>query len=490
MSSKRWSILSSLIVIIIAIFGLLSYLPGLSYLGSVKEGYIPMAPSTSVSFIACSAVILFSIKQHTSWLPKFSLYLLIFFVTIFGLLDLIGYFLGKDLNFEETIVPISGTLNGIPIARMSPATSALFVLLGLIVTLHLLNFSNQKASNLNDYIKGWLSILLFSGGLIFSLAYFFGAPLLYNNKVLTIPMALTTAIAFIFSAMSVILSSKESFPLRLISKDTTKSYLFRYVVLLVFLSITISSISTRFSELIHNINPAFIASGSTIIILFAGAFLADIISKHLSIVVENQKEAINQSKKALEKSEEHFRMLYETMVQGVVYQNAKGEITSANPAAERILGLSLNQMLGRSSIDPRWKAVDKDKNDLTGEKHPAMIVLRTSHKIENFIQGIFNPKTNDYVWILTSSIPQFQNGSDKPSGVYSTFLDITEQRNAELKLQELKLDLEQQVNEKTHELNERIAELEHFHEVTVERELRMEELRQEIERLKKSETKA
>ena len=50
----------------------------------------------------------------------------------------------------------------------------------------------------------------------------------------------------------------------------------------------------------------------------------------------------------------------------------------------------------------------------------------------------------------------------------------------------LKNNLEQKVQEKTGELNERIAELERFHEATINRELRMKELRDEIARLKGS----
>lgn len=62
--------------------------------------------------------------------------------------------------------------------------------------------------------------------------------------------------------------------------------------------------------------------------------------------------------------------------------------------------------------------------------------------------------------------------------------DITERKAAEEELMSLKNNLEQKVKEKTSELNKRIAELERFHEATIDRELRMKELRDEIERLK------
>ena len=133
-------------------------------------------------------------------------------------------------------------------------------------------------------------------------------------------------------------------------------------------------------------------------------------------------------------TEKKYRNLFEKMDQGVVYQNSDGKIISANPAAEKILGLSFDQMIERTSMDPRWKAVDENKNELPGEKHPAMMVLKTGKKITNFIQGIYNPKISDYVWIIVNSMPQFKNGSDKPYQVFSTFLDITDRVKAEEKL--------------------------------------------------------
>ena len=36
-------------------------------------------------------------------------------------------------------------------------------------------------------------------------------------------------------------------------------------------------------------------------------------------------------------AEEQYRTLFETMAQGVVYQDATGRITSVNPAAQRML---------------------------------------------------------------------------------------------------------------------------------------------------------
>ena len=42
----------------------------------------------------------------------------------------------------------------------------------------------------------------------------------------------------------------------------------------------------------------------------------------------------------------HYRILFDTMSQGVIFRDGEGRILSANSAAERILGRTLKDMLG------------------------------------------------------------------------------------------------------------------------------------------------
>ena len=148
------------------------------------------------------------------------------------------------------------------------------------------------------------------------------------------------------------------------------------------------------------------------------------------------------AEEALRESEEKHRTLFETMAQGVVYQNAEGHIISANPAAERLLGLTLAQMLGRTSMDPRWKAIHEDGSDFPGDTHPAMIALKTGKEVSHVVMGVFHPGANEYVWINIHAVPQFRPGETKPYQVYTTFDDITERKRAEEALRQSKENFE------------------------------------------------
>ena len=137
------------------------------------------------------------------------------------------------------------------------------------------------------------------------------------------------------------------------------------------------------------------------------------------------------TEKALQRSEARYRSLFETMAQGVVYQNADGEITSANPSAEKILGLSLEEMGGRTSLDLRWRAIHEGGSEFPGETHPSMEALRTGRPVKDVVMGFFNHLENDYRWINVNATPQFRPGEEKPHQVYTTFNDITDQKQAE-----------------------------------------------------------
>ncbi|MBU0475624.1 MAG: PAS domain S-box protein [Bacteroidetes bacterium] len=147
--------------------------------------------------------------------------------------------------------------------------------------------------------------------------------------------------------------------------------------------------------------------------------------------------ARNKAEELLKENEEYYRTLFETMVQGVVYQNAKGNITSANRAAERILGLTLDQMLGRESIDPSWRAIHEDGSEFPGDTHPAMVALSTGKEVRNVIMGVFHPSKEEYVWMNINATPQFKPGETKPFQVYATLEDITERKQAEEKVKQL-----------------------------------------------------
>jgi PAS domain S-box-containing protein len=131
------------------------------------------------------------------------------------------------------------------------------------------------------------------------------------------------------------------------------------------------------------------------------------------------------AEQALRESEEQYRVLFETIEHGILYQLADGKITSANPAAERILGVSLDQLRGRTSMDPRWHAIHEDGSLFPGDTHPSMEALRTGKKVMGKVMGLFHPKDNKHHWLLVNAYPLFRPGESEPYQAVASFTDIT-----------------------------------------------------------------
>ncbi len=113
--------------------------------------------------------------------------------------------------------------------------------------------------------------------------------------------------------------------------------------------------------------------------------------------------------------------------EGMLLQSLDTTIQSCNDSAARILGLTTQQLLGRSCTDPPWQAIGEDGSPFLSENFPAMVASRTSQRCANVVMGLYKPDGN-LVWLLINSQPLFQTNTSIPSAIVTTFVDITEQK--------------------------------------------------------------
>ncbi len=133
---------------------------------------------------------------------------------------------------------------------------------------------------------------------------------------------------------------------------------------------------------------------------------------------------------SLRTSEERYRSVVAALSEGIVLQDAAGDIQTCNAKAEEILGLTLAQMQGRNSIDPLWRAVHEDGSPFPGDQHPAMVTLRTGEPCRNVVMGVHNP-AGDLTWLSINAQPIMQPGEGQPHAVVTSFADITQRKQVE-----------------------------------------------------------
>ncbi len=159
------------------------------------------------------------------------------------------------------------------------------------------------------------------------------------------------------------------------------------------------------------------------------------------------------AEEALRLSEKSYRLLFENMMAGVVVQDASGKVIEANPAACDILGLSMDQMMGRTAYDERWRLIKEDGTPQQPGEMPSEVALRTGQSVSNFLTGIFIPEKEDYRWILINSTP-VKDDKGKSISTTTIFLDITELKRNEAELRNHREHLEELVTTRAREIKE------------------------------------
>jgi PAS domain S-box-containing protein len=123
--------------------------------------------------------------------------------------------------------------------------------------------------------------------------------------------------------------------------------------------------------------------------------------------------------------------------EGVVVHGTDGSIIECNEAACQILGLTEDQLRGRTSRDPRWMATDEDGTPLRPDQHPAMIVRATGRASHRMVMGINRPD-GETRFLIVSAVPLFTGGVGVKPQALATFVDITNQIRQQRQLNDLR----------------------------------------------------
>lgn len=423
---KCCSILTGVGVITIAVFGLLGYVPGLKLLGSIKPGYIPMALSTALSFISLGVVQLLINTNQLNKVKQSVILLVVFLVFIFGGLEVIGFFIGHDLSFEDRIVPAVGDLKGIPLGRMSPATGAAFVISGIAIFFLVFHCKNTSIITPIKYVRGIASLLVLLVGFVFCLAYIFGVPLLYGSGS-TIPMALTTALGFLFLSFSILTSEKDPCFINLLTGTSTYRHLLCLILPLSISSLLIGGLSALYLSHYLNINPAFISAIITILIVVATSFVASYISHYLAFEIDSAKTQLLRTHKTLIDSEERLRLC---QLYGKIGTWEADFITN-----QQIWSEAVTQELGfPNKSSPVWddflSTIYPEDRDYVVKKHHLHCYEGKEFDIEF---RIIDTQQN-IRWVRSSGKAEIDS-SGQPVLMRGTVQDITNQKIIEQKLQ-------------------------------------------------------
>ncbi len=421
---------SAIVTITIASLGLFSYIPGFGLWGSLGPDFIPMAPTTAISFILLAVSSLLIKSKSSNKTASAFVLLCVALVALFGLLEVIGHFVNKDISLEEAFVPSVGELHGVPIARMSPSTGLFFFISGTTLLL-MFAVPPQRKRNFLVSCSGFLSVVVCASSLTFLLGYLYGTPLLYGQHI--IPMALTTALGFFFLSLILLASlPTNSFPVNLLYGASTRAKLMRVFLPVSLLAVLIQGSASSLLDPSIEINDALLSVIIALLVSIITTIAVSKVAKFMGGRIDGIEQDLRKAKVAVAGSEKKYRSMVEQSLLGVcVIQEEK--LKYVNHRFCEIFGYSEKELLERITLPELiimedWGLVKiETQQSSSGERNSRNYTVRGKHK------------NGSVIWIeIYGSKVEFE-GKTALSG---ELLDITERVLATEKNKEQSILLE------------------------------------------------
>jgi PAS domain S-box-containing protein len=143
-----------------------------------------------------------------------------------------------------------------------------------------------------------------------------------------------------------------------------------------------------------------------------------------------------QMQEALFAKGKEYERLIEHLSAGVVVHSRDSAIVLANSMASSLLGLTKDQLFGKTAMDPAWCFLREDGTLAQLNEYPVQQVLTSGEPIRSQILGISRPDMASPLWVLCNAYPE-HDAAGQISQVIVSFIDITERKTNEARVARL-----------------------------------------------------
>lgn len=430
--------LAGLFSILIGTFVLLFWTIDITILYNIFPQFVTMKANTAIAFLLAGIALCLLQKENHKPLSRMIFYTSSFIVLLIGILSLLEFLLSVDLGIDQLIFKEApGAVATVIPGRMSFLTAICFSLIG--ISLLLARYKYQQLANGFSLLSLTISFLVFIG-YVFNVRYLFDSTN-YTN------MAINTAVTFAVLSIGILFAHpKVGFMSVLLSQGYAGSIARRIFPIIIFVPIILWRLILK-GELLYHYSLGFaITLQITFSIIILSALIWMIVQQ---LYISNQNEATYFERK------EWFSRILLGIGDGMIATDSKGNITLMNPVAESLTGWTLKEATGKP-IEEIFKIV----HEATREKveNPVLKVIE-QNKAVLLANHTLLIKRNGVEFAIDDSAAPIFNEDDELSGVVLIFRDVTKQREFEHQQKHFKEELELQVAERTHELNQREEKL-------------------------------
>ncbi len=130
----------------------------------------------------------------------------------------------------------------------------------------------------------------------------------------------------------------------------------------------------------------------------------------------------------------------DALAEGLLVFDTEGRLLGCNRAAEEILGVVADDLIGVPAGDTSWEAVRRDGTVVPSDELPSRRTIATGESVEREVYGMPAPDGRRQ-WLAISSRGLFVPGAPRPYAVVVSLVDVTDHLDAQDRLQEREADL-------------------------------------------------
>lgn len=450
---SRTASVCSLVAAGVGVLALLGWMTQWLSLASIRSDYIPMAPNSALAFVLLGGALFSHCRNRSLGLGKRAAQAGAALTAVLAFLTLGEHLFGGQLGIDQWLVRTSGRFGPVFIGRMSPITAVNF-LLAAFAMLSLL-FSHGDKSRAGGAAALFASAVVLAGSVV-ALGYLYRTPLLYGATI--IPVALTTAVAFVFLGTGLIAAAGPEFwPLRLFVGPSTRARLLRTflpataVIVLVqgwLDTLTVQSLA----------NPALVTA---LLALLSVAVMSVAVSRITQVIgnaIDRANAERREAERAVAQLSRQNKLILDSAGEGIYGVDLEGRTIFLNPAAARMTGWAVEELIGQ----PQHARLHHSRSDgapYPREECPIYAAFKDG-AVHQVASEVFWRKDGTSFPVEYTSTPIREEG--KIVGAVVVFKDITERKQAEERIRLFNLELEQRVAERTVQLEAANKELEAF----------------------------
>ena len=437
-SLRRISIIASVFTAACAALVLLGWTLSIPALTSFLPGLVAMNPATAVLFLLVAAgLALRAQEQSARFHGPVRIIGGVILAAAFSLL--LGFVLGWETGIDRVLFAADLGEN-----RMAPNTAFCFALLGIaIVTLDI--------RILRHWPSQLMSLTVMTVALISILGYAYGAQNLYGIGSY-IPMAANTALLLLTTGFGLLVIKRDGIAAIFYGAESGSAMVRRLLPTAIVVPCLLGLLriqGQRAGWYDTEFGAALMVVATVLLLIAAIVSTARTLNRTDAERLRNV-EALRVTHAELQTQTQVLQSILNSMADGVIVADAQGGFMQFNPAAQRILGFTANDV-EQQGWDSHCSFFASDGlTSCPADELPLACAVRGQAVTEQELY-VRNNKRGAGTWISISARP-LRNADGSLQGGIVVFRDVSERKRAEAALRDSHQELERRVNLRTKEL--------------------------------------